>query len=195
MASMLDTARALYADLQEDPRVLYYTPLGRETVSLEDPGASYPWNVVTVVNDGNVTMSDITVTLDRPIQAGAQVEVTYATADDTANAMADYTPASGTMVFDNGTGSYTITIPITNDQVVEPDGETFRFNNRDTPGGWDVSDFFDETVLDSHIGLDRLVSEAVENTAALDDEVEVLFCRASLKEGTPSAKAREDGDF
>jgi len=48
---MLDTARALYADLQEDPRVLYYTPLGRETVSLEDPEASYPWNVITVVND------------------------------------------------------------------------------------------------------------------------------------------------
>lgn len=51
LRTMLDTARALYADLQEDPRVLYYTPLGRETVSLEDPGASYPWNVVTVVND------------------------------------------------------------------------------------------------------------------------------------------------
>jgi hypothetical protein len=48
---MLDTARALYADLQEDPRVLYYTPLDRETVSLEDPEASYPWNVITVISD------------------------------------------------------------------------------------------------------------------------------------------------
>ena len=48
---MLDTARALYADLQEDPRVLYYTPLDRETVSLEDPEASYPLNVITVISD------------------------------------------------------------------------------------------------------------------------------------------------
>jgi len=48
---MLDTARALYADLEEDPRVLYVTPLDRETVSLEDPEASYPWNVITVISD------------------------------------------------------------------------------------------------------------------------------------------------
>ena len=51
LRAMLDTARALYADLQEDPRVVYYTPLDRETVSLEDPEASYPWNVVTVLSD------------------------------------------------------------------------------------------------------------------------------------------------
>ncbi len=48
---MLDTARALYADLQEDPHVLYYTPLGRERVPDDDPAASYPWNVVTVISD------------------------------------------------------------------------------------------------------------------------------------------------
>ena len=51
LRTMLDTARALYADLQEDPRVVYYTPLDRETVSLKDPEASYPWNVVTVISD------------------------------------------------------------------------------------------------------------------------------------------------
>lgn len=48
---MLDTARALYKDLQEDPGVLYYTPLGRERVPESDPSASYPWNVVTVISD------------------------------------------------------------------------------------------------------------------------------------------------
>ncbi len=51
LRTMLDTARALYKDLQEDPRVLYYTPLGRERVPESDPSASYPWNVVTVISD------------------------------------------------------------------------------------------------------------------------------------------------
>jgi hypothetical protein len=51
LRAMLDTARALYANLQEDPNVLYYTPVGRERVPESDPSASYPWNVVTVIND------------------------------------------------------------------------------------------------------------------------------------------------
>ena len=55
LRAMLDTARALYTDLEEDPRVLYMTPVGfpgsRVTVSPEDPESSYPWNVVTVLSD------------------------------------------------------------------------------------------------------------------------------------------------
>ena len=58
LRAMLDTARALYADLEEDPRVAYMTPVGfpgsRVTVSPEDPEASYPWNVVTVLSDSTV---------------------------------------------------------------------------------------------------------------------------------------------
>lgn len=52
---MLDTARALWADLEQDPRVFYITPAnnpaGRQTVSRENPEASYPWNAVQVVDD------------------------------------------------------------------------------------------------------------------------------------------------
>lgn len=52
---MLDTARALWADLEQDLRVLYITPAnnlaGRETVSRERPEASYPWNAIQVVDD------------------------------------------------------------------------------------------------------------------------------------------------
>ena len=58
LRAMLDTARALYADLEEDPRVFYLTPVGfpgsRVTVSPEDPEPSYPWNVVTVLSDSTV---------------------------------------------------------------------------------------------------------------------------------------------
>ena len=63
LRTMLDTARALYLDLQEDPRVAYITPLGREPVSLEDPESSYPWNVVTVVNDSVADMQRLPANL------------------------------------------------------------------------------------------------------------------------------------
>jgi hypothetical protein len=55
---MLDTARALYADLEQDPRVQYMIPVTRpNNVSETEPEPSYPWNVVTVVND---SMADVT---------------------------------------------------------------------------------------------------------------------------------------
>ena len=60
---MLDTARALYTDLQEDPRVMYITPAGRETVSADDPEASYPWNVVTVVDDSTADLQRLPANL------------------------------------------------------------------------------------------------------------------------------------
>jgi hypothetical protein len=52
---MLDTARALYADLEQDPHVAYMTPVGyagsRINITPENVEDSYPWNVVTVVSD------------------------------------------------------------------------------------------------------------------------------------------------
>lgn len=47
----LETARVLYADLQEDPRVLYLTPPVRQRVNEQQPAPAYPWNVVTVLSD------------------------------------------------------------------------------------------------------------------------------------------------
>ena len=60
---MLDTARALWADLEEDPRVMYFTPAGRETVSEEDFEASFPWNVIQVVDDSVVDVTRLPANL------------------------------------------------------------------------------------------------------------------------------------
>lgn len=52
--TFLDSARALYADLQEDPRVLYMLDFGAETEpdgDFEDSPDSYPWDRVTVRDD------------------------------------------------------------------------------------------------------------------------------------------------
>lgn len=52
--TFLDSTRALYADLQEDPRVLYMLAFGAETgpvEDLEDSPDTYPWDRVTVRDD------------------------------------------------------------------------------------------------------------------------------------------------
>ena len=63
LRTMLDTARALYADLQEDPRVRYAIPRERETVPETDPEASYPWNVVTVIDDSTADVQRLPANL------------------------------------------------------------------------------------------------------------------------------------
>jgi len=52
---MLDTARALFRDLQEDPRVLYSTAFGppAEVTAAE---SAYPWNVVSPTSDSTVNV-------------------------------------------------------------------------------------------------------------------------------------------
>ena len=53
------------------------------------------------------------------------VTVQYATADGTATAGADYTPADGTLTFLAGITTQTIVVPITDDGLEEPVQETF----------------------------------------------------------------------
>lgn len=65
LRTMLDTARALYADLQEDPRVLYSLGFGPR-VEPSAPRPAYPWNavlpqsdsVVNVIAPGNLREAD-----------------------------------------------------------------------------------------------------------------------------------------
>jgi len=59
----LETSRELYRILEEDPRVLYVTPLTRQRVSERRPEASYPWNVVTVVDDSTADLQGLPANL------------------------------------------------------------------------------------------------------------------------------------
>jgi hypothetical protein len=52
---MLDSARALYTDLQEDPAVLYYLDFG-PPVEADAPEAAYPWNATTPTSDSTVNV-------------------------------------------------------------------------------------------------------------------------------------------
>lgn len=50
LRQMLDTTRALRRDLEEDPRILYFTGTG-PAVPSEEPDPAYPWSVVDVLAD------------------------------------------------------------------------------------------------------------------------------------------------
>jgi hypothetical protein len=63
LRTMLDTARALWADLEQDPRVLYYTPAGRQPVPVEAPDAAYPWNAITVLTDTTIDVTRLPANL------------------------------------------------------------------------------------------------------------------------------------
>lgn len=67
---------------------------------------------------------NIVLTIQRVNGSSGAAGISYATANGTATAGADYTSASGSLAFTDGQVSQTISIPILNDFYVEP-GETF----------------------------------------------------------------------
>jgi Calx-beta domain/Beta-propeller repeat/Carboxypeptidase regulatory-like domain/CarboxypepD_reg-like domain len=66
-----------------------------------------------------------TITVLRKGGSAGNLPVDYSTMDGTATAGQDYTATSGSLTFSSGETSKTFQIPITNDQVTEPD-ETFK---------------------------------------------------------------------
>ncbi|NNK49335.1 MAG: hypothetical protein HKP01_10715, partial [Gemmatimonadetes bacterium] len=67
LRTMLDTARALWTDLEVDLRVRYMTPavnrVERVPVAAETPAASYPWNAVQVVDDSLIDVRNLPANL------------------------------------------------------------------------------------------------------------------------------------
>ena len=66
--------------------------------------------------------------------AGETVTVDYATADGTATEGSDYTSTSGTLTFDAGETSKTVSVPVLDD-TVEDSGETFTLTLSNPSGG------------------------------------------------------------
>lgn len=54
--AMLDTTRSLEMNLQEDPRVLYFTLVGPAVETRDSLDAAYPWNAIEVRNDSVATI-------------------------------------------------------------------------------------------------------------------------------------------
>ncbi len=78
----------------------------------------------TTVAEGNSGTSNATFTVTLSKAATTPVTVTYATANGTATAGADFTGSTGTLTFNPGVTSQTVTVKVTGDTAVEPT-ETF----------------------------------------------------------------------
>ncbi|MCP2170035.1 Calx-beta domain-containing protein [Goodfellowiella coeruleoviolacea] len=92
-----------------------------ERTTVHVPGVRV--NDVTVAEgDAGSTPAAFTVSLDRP--SPGPVTVDFTTADGTAGAPGDYTPASGTVTIAPGATSAVVTVPVTGDTTDELD-ETF----------------------------------------------------------------------
>ena len=105
---------------------------GIGTIVNDDQGGAFRFNSAeyTAGEPGG----PLTVTVQRTGGLASNVTVNYATSNGTAIAGQDYTATSGTLTFDGGQTSKTVTIPITNDGVFEPD-ETFNLILSDVTGG------------------------------------------------------------
>ncbi|HYE63971.1 MAG TPA: Calx-beta domain-containing protein, partial [Pyrinomonadaceae bacterium] len=97
------------------------------TIVDNDPQPSLSINDVTVFEPTlGIANAAFTVTLEDP-PLDQNVTVNYATANGTATAGSDYQSASGTLTFNPGETTKTITVVVNSDQTTEPD-ETFAVN-------------------------------------------------------------------
>ena len=96
------------------------------TILDDDPPPSVSINDVSIL-EGNSGTRNLTFTVSLSAASGKQISVTYATADDTAKAVDDYTAATGAVMFSPGQTTSPITIQIKVDTLSE-DNEAFVVN-------------------------------------------------------------------
>ena len=99
---------------------------GSGTITNDDAEPAISVNDVSVV-EGNAGTGTLTFTVSLDRQSASSVTVDYTTADNTATAGTDYTATSGTLTFNAGATSQTVSVTISGDTGYEPD-EGFRIN-------------------------------------------------------------------
>ena len=99
---------------------------GQGLIIDNDPSPSLAINSVSVV-EGNVGTTNAVLTVTLSAVSGRTVTVNFATANGTATAGSDYVAQQGTLTFQPGVTTQTISIPIVGDLIDEPD-ESFFVN-------------------------------------------------------------------
>jgi hypothetical protein len=128
----------IVGDLTDEPNETYVVNLsgatnatiadnqGAGTIVNDDTAPSLTINDVSLT-EGNAGTANMTFTATLSAASGKTVTVSYATADGTATAPADYTSSAGTLTFNPGILTRTFTVPIVGDTRDEFD-ETFVVN-------------------------------------------------------------------
>ncbi|MEC4986714.1 MAG: Calx-beta domain-containing protein, partial [Oscillatoria sp. PMC 1076.18] len=127
-------------------------------------------NVTITESDGGINNAVFTVNLDTA--SSNTVTVNYYTTDDTAISGSDYSYTSGTLTFNPGQTTATISIPIVDDAVVEADESFFvnlynasNANIADSQGiGTILNDDLDSLIINGTSGNDKLKGTAEDET-------------------------------
>jgi len=149
------------------------------------------------VTEGNTGTTTATFTASLSGPSADPVTVNWATSDGNAVAGLDYTAASGTLTFDPGVTSQTVTVSVNGDRLGEPD-ETFAVNlsgatNATVVDGRGVGTILDDeprisindvTRAEGQRGQTTLFTFTVSLSAAYDQPVTVSFRTA---DGTAKA--------
>jgi hypothetical protein len=160
------------------------------TIIDDDPPPSASIGDATVTEgDSGTTAATFTVSLSAA--SGKTITFSFATADGTANAGSDYQSAAGTLTFNPGETSKTVSVPVIGDTAFEPD-ETF-FVNLNNPVN---------VTLARAQGVGTIVNDDssvqfAAGAAAVDESagsVQVMVTRAGVLSGTCSVGyATSDG--
>jgi hypothetical protein len=96
---------------------------GSATISDDDPEPTLSVSNAdpSPVTEGNTGTTPVTFTVSLNNPSGKQVTVAYATSNGTAVEPADYAAASGTLTFNPGVTSQTVTVQVAGDVIDEPD--------------------------------------------------------------------------
>ncbi|HVK10038.1 MAG TPA: choice-of-anchor M domain-containing protein [Gemmataceae bacterium] len=105
-----------------------------------------------------------TLTVRRLGGSDGRITVDYATADGTATGGTDYTATSGTLTFEDGETSKTITVPVINDSVDEPD-ETVLVTLTN-PGPASIADYVADVEGSSLLGSQATATLTIRNDDA-----------------------------
>jgi hypothetical protein len=99
---------------------------GQGTITDDDAAPTLSIDDVAVI-EGDAGTVDAVFTVSLSAASGQEVTVDYATAAGTATAGSDYLTTSGTLIFDAGATTRTVTVVVNGDLLDEPD-ETFLVN-------------------------------------------------------------------
>lgn len=165
-----------YVKLSNPVEAVLKDDSGLGTISDNDPSPKLSINDVTV--NENAGVADFTVTLS-PV-SGRSVTVKYATANSTATAPNDYTATLGTLTFDAGVPTQSISVPIVEDWLVEL-SETFRVTLSSAVGAGISRGTGVGTILDNE--PKPLVSVA--DTASVEGNALVFKVTLSAPSGLP----------
>ena len=169
-----------YVNLSSPSNATISDSQGVGTINDNDSAPSLSINDVAVTEGDSGTV-DAVFTVSLSAASGRTVTVQYATADGTAVQPGDYTSASGTLTFNPGVTSQTVTVPVVGDMLDEADSETFVVN-LSTPVNATVADSQGTGTINDNDSTPSVLSRCI-------------FYNASIWDWSVDADANHNGQF